>query len=151
MKAHETNPFIAPVRHKPLFMNQLRRSILLVDDEESIHCVLGIVLRDAGYLVADADNGEIGFQMFLAGFFDAVITDWGMPRMTGEQPGQAIKKVSPNTPVILVTGHLPSDNRSKLFDEVLQKPFAMTALLDALERVLADPDQDGGTPLAPVS
>ena len=116
-----------------------KRSILVVDDEESIRDALGIALEEAGYLVAHASNGEIGFQMVLEGSFDAVITDRVMPRMTGEQLAQEIKNISPNTPLILITGHLLKGSRVDLFDEVLLKPFTMADLLDAVGRVVTRP------------
>jgi DNA-binding NtrC family response regulator len=126
-------------------MNQLQHSILLVDDQESIHDALGIGLEEAGYFVAHASNGETGFQMMLEGSFDAVITDRAMPRMTGEQLAQEIKNISPNTPVILITGHLPNGSRVNLFDAVLHKPFSITELVGALDRVLTHSKQNGDT------
>jgi DNA-binding NtrC family response regulator len=117
-------------------MSQSPYSILLVDDDDSIHRALGNALREEGYFVADAANAEIGFQMFSAQSFDAVITDRTMPRMTGEQLTQKIKADSPNTPVILITACVPATTREKLFSEVLQKPFAKREFLDAVERVL---------------
>jgi CheY-like chemotaxis protein len=111
-------------------------SILLVDDDESIHRVVGKALRERGYVVADAADGEIGYQMFSTQSFDAVITDGTMPRMTGEELARKIKAASPKTPVLHITASLLNKKRGDLFDEVLRKPFAKDAFLDALERVL---------------
>jgi CheY-like chemotaxis protein len=112
-------------------------SILLVDDDDSIHRVVGNALREQGYVVADAADGEMGFQMFSTQSFDAVITDGTMPRMTGEELAQKIKAASPNTPVLHITASLLNKRRGDLFDEVLRKPFAKRDFLDALDRVLA--------------
>jgi CheY-like chemotaxis protein len=118
-------------------------SILLVDDDQSIHRVLGTALRDQGYVVADAADGESGFQMFSTHSFDAVITDGTMPRMTGEELAQKIKAASPNTPIIHITASLLNKKPGNLFDEVLRKPFSKKDFFEALDRVL------GVTPDAP--
>jgi DNA-binding response OmpR family regulator len=124
---------------KTLFMTRPQFSILLVDDEKSIHEAFGIALSDAGYRVGYAEDGAIGFQMFLEGSWDAVITDQAMPHMTGEQLAEEIKGISPDTPVILVTGHILADTRLKLFDEVLMKPFALRDFLACVARVVGRP------------
>ena len=118
-------------------MSHSAYSILLVDDDDSIHRVLGSALREQGYVVTDAADGEIGFQMFSTQSFDAVITDGTMPRMTGEQLAQKIKAASPNTPVLHITASLLHKKGGNLFDAVVRKPFAKREFFDALDRVLA--------------
>jgi len=117
-------------------MTDSKFSILLVDDEKSIHEALGIALTEAGHLVGYAADGAIGFQMFLEGSWDVVVTDRAMPQMSGEQLAAEIKAISPKTPIILITGHLMEETRVQLFDAVLQKPFAMSKLLACVEQVL---------------
>jgi two-component system, cell cycle sensor histidine kinase and response regulator CckA len=59
-----------------------------------------------------------------------------MPGMGGEQLAEEIRKISPDVPLILLTGFLKSDTRVDLFDEFLEKPFKRADLLAATERVL---------------
>src|SRR5271170_89548 len=100
-------------------MTESKNSVLLVDDDFCIHRVVGDALREAGFRVSDAEDGKMGFEMFLKGSFDAVITDRGMPQMGGEELAEEIKGSSPNTPVILITAQLRKTGRPSLFDEVL--------------------------------
>jgi len=113
------------------------KSILLVDDEPTIHVAFGMVLREAGYLVGDAKDGVEGLRMFRQRSWDLVITDRAMPGMGGEQLAEEIRRISPDVPLILVTGFLKSDTRCELFNEILQKPFKREDLLAVVGRVLS--------------
>jgi DNA-binding response OmpR family regulator len=112
------------------------KSILLVDDEPTIHVAFGMVLREAGYLVGDAKDGVEGLRMFRQRSWDLVITDRAMPEMGGELLAEEIRNLSAQVPLILITGFLKSDTHVELFDEVLEKPFKRADLLAAVGRVL---------------
>ncbi len=84
--------------------------ILLVDDEKGIRNVLNICLQDAGYEVFIADSGEkavslIDNNLIDNNSFDIVLTDIRMPGMDGISLLKYIKKRSPSTEVIMITGH----------------------------------------------
>jgi PAS domain S-box-containing protein len=81
------------------------KKLLLVDDEEGIRKVLGIALSDAGYIVFTAKNGEEGLQIFRKETPPIVLTDIKMPGMDGIELLQKIKDESPDTEVIMITGH----------------------------------------------
>ena len=70
-------------------------SVLVVDDEPSIHFVVEVFLREAGYFVGDAKDGVAGLRMFKERPWDLVITDGAMPEMRGEQLAEEIRKLSP--------------------------------------------------------
>ena len=112
-------------------------TVLLVDDEASIHFTVGLFLREAGYFVDTAIDGRDGLRKFHAGSWDLVITDLAMPGMGGEEFAQEIRKISPEVPVILITGCLTPDTHLNLFNDVLEKPFSERSLLATVERVLA--------------
>jgi CheY-like chemotaxis protein len=86
-------------------ISQARARILVVDDEEAIAELLTWVMRRAGYHVVSAIDGLQAWEFFQALPFDAVITDLKMPRMNGEQLTQRIKAQSPQTHVVVLTGH----------------------------------------------
>jgi len=111
-------------------------SILLVDDEPAIHVALGTFFREAGYFVEDAQNGAAGLRIFKERPWDLVLIDRAMPGMGGEELAEEIRKISPDVPLILITGFLKSDTRVNLFDEILEKPFTRAALLATVGRVL---------------
>jgi two-component system response regulator SaeR len=110
--------------------------ILLVDDEPTIHFLVGRFLREAGYFVNDAKDGVAGLRMFKERSWDLVITDRAMPGMEGEQLAGEIRNISPDVPLMLITGSPKSDADIELFDEILQKPFKRADLLAATARVL---------------
>jgi signal transduction histidine kinase len=80
-------------------------TILLVDDEEGIRNVLNITLTHAGFRVLPAPDGEKGFKIFNDQKPDIVITDIKMPGIDGIELLKQIKQVSPDTEVIMITGH----------------------------------------------
>jgi signal transduction histidine kinase len=79
--------------------------ILLVDDEAGIRKVLGIALTDSGYAVTTAENGEEALDQFRRLRPPIVLTDIKMPDMDGIELLQHIKAESPDTEVIMFTGH----------------------------------------------
>lgn len=81
------------------------KHLLLVDDEPGIHKVVRIVLEDLGYTVFEASNGNDGLELFQRHKPPVVITDIRMPGMDGLELLRHIKAESPETEVILVTGH----------------------------------------------
>jgi len=83
----------------------MEKSILLVDDEEGIRKVLGIALTDLGYEVLTAENGAEALRIFKAARPPIVLTDIKMPEMDGIELLRQLKQQSPDTEVIMITGH----------------------------------------------
>jgi len=79
--------------------------LLLVDDEEGIRKVLGISLTDLGYQVLTAENGEEALEIFRRENPPIVLTDIKMPVMDGIELLRTIKDESPDSEVIMITGH----------------------------------------------
>ena len=80
-------------------------TILLVDDEPGIRKVLAISLQDSGYEVHTAANGNDALQLFKNINPPIVLTDIKMPDTDGIELLRKIKEVSPDTEVIMFTGH----------------------------------------------
>jgi signal transduction histidine kinase len=83
----------------------MKKTILIVDDEEGIRKVLSILLSDMGYNVISAENGEIALKLFRENNPQIVLTDIKMPNMDGIELLSCLKKESPDTEVIMITGH----------------------------------------------
>jgi signal transduction histidine kinase len=81
------------------------KSILLVDDEEGIRKVLSILLADMGYQVHTAATGTEALRAFEKLRPPIVLTDIKMPEMDGIELLRNLKQISPETEVILITGH----------------------------------------------
>jgi signal transduction histidine kinase len=83
----------------------MEKSILLVDDEEGIRKVLGILLADMGYEVHTAATGVEALRVFEKLRPPIVLTDIKMPEMDGIELLRNLKQISPETEVIMITGH----------------------------------------------
>jgi CheY-like chemotaxis protein/anti-sigma regulatory factor (Ser/Thr protein kinase) len=86
-----------------------RLRVLCIDDEPLLRESMQRMLEHGGHQVDLADSGQSGLLAFRSAKaqdkpFDVVITDLGMPYVDGRQVVQAIKRESPNTPVIMLTG-----------------------------------------------
>ena len=83
----------------------MEKSILLVDDEEGIRKVLSILLADMGYQVHTAATGAEALRVFKTLRPPIVLTDIKMPEMDGIELLRNLKQISPETEVIMITGH----------------------------------------------
>lgn len=113
-------------------------SILLVDDEEGIRKVLSISLEDIGYEVYTAENGEAALDIFREVNPPIVLTDIKMPGMDGIELLRRLKQESPDTEVIMITGHgdINLAIKSLKFEatDFVTKPINDEVLEIALER-----------------
>ncbi|MCF8068555.1 MAG: response regulator [Desulfobacterales bacterium] len=114
------------------------RRILLVDDEDSIRKVLSFSLSDIGYQVIPAANGIEALSLFLKLSPPIVLTDIKMPGMTGVELLSKIKEVSPETEVIMISGHgdmaLAIESLKHDATDFITKPINDDALEIALKR-----------------
>ena len=112
--------------------------ILLVDDEEGIRKVLGISLADSGYDVFTASSGEEALSIFRKERPPIVLTDIKMPGMDGVELLQKIKQESPDTEVIMISGHGDMDlaigSLQSDAADFVTKPIKDEALEIALKR-----------------
>jgi len=116
----------------------MRERILLVDDEDGICKVLGLSLEDRGYRVLTANSGDRALQIFDEAQPPIVITDIKMPGMNGIELLKHIKGKSPDTEVIMITGHGDIDLAIKSLKhaatDFITKPINEDALEVALKR-----------------
>ena len=115
--------------------------ILLVEDEKSIGEVLCNILLFFGHEVDFVDNGSDGIKKFQENEFDLVITDLGMPGISGFDVAKEIKQVNCNTPVILITGWGIQLDKKELrergVDLVINKPFQMQQVLSLIQDAIS--------------
>jgi signal transduction histidine kinase/FixJ family two-component response regulator len=117
----------------------MNEKILLVDDEEGIRKVLGISLADSGYRVLAAESGETALQIFKEHNPSIVLTDIRMPGIDGVELLRRIKAQSPDTEVIMISGHGDMDLAIQSLkyeaSDFIVKPISDDALEIALKRV----------------
>ena len=78
-----------------------RKSILLIDDDDSLRRVVEYNLREEGYDVTTAAPGAEGLQLFQSRPVDLVLTDVRMPEMDGLDLLARLKAMQPDLPVVL--------------------------------------------------
>jgi CheY-like chemotaxis protein len=116
--------------------------VLVVDDEAHIVQVAALKLRNAGYEVATAGDGEEALAALRAGPFALVLTDLQMPMMNGIELARAMgaDPALAGIPVVLLTarGHLLREGEADgaSIRRVIAKPFSPRALLAEIEEVL---------------
>ncbi|MCP4745155.1 MAG: response regulator [Desulfobacteraceae bacterium] len=87
----------------------MAQHIIVADDESDVLEVLQKILSKAGYKVSCASRGDEAVELFKKHHADCVITDIRMPGMDGMDVLKTIKSITPNVPVIILTGHATLD------------------------------------------
>jgi PAS domain S-box-containing protein len=112
--------------------------ILLIDDEADILDVTGLLLKDAGYRVLTAANGETGLSVCQKSTPQIVVTDVRMPGIDGIKVLEVIKDLYGDTEVIVATAFGEMDLAIKALrldaSDFITKPIHSDALMVALER-----------------
>lgn len=107
--------------------------ILIVDDEKTLRHFLKLQLQDHGYEVAEAATGKQALSLFDSGIFDVALVDLHLTDMDGLDIIRHLKKVSPQTSVIVLTGHGTLDSAIQALrqgaHDYLLKPCDTTKLL----------------------
>ncbi|MBF0429054.1 MAG: response regulator [Magnetococcales bacterium] len=118
--------------------------ILVVDDDEVFRVYLVTILRNAGYSVLDAENGQEGLERIAGISVDLIITDIFMPKMDGIDLLAEIRFSRPNVKVIAISGGYKSMNSrltlemAKTFGavDIITKPFRADVVLQKVEQSL---------------
>ena len=81
--------------------------ILTIEDEAAIRRVLVKILSEENdsYTVQEAEDGLIGIELIKKDDFDLVLCDIKMPKMDGVEVLEAVKKIKPEIPVVMISGH----------------------------------------------
>jgi CheY-like chemotaxis protein len=115
-------------------------TVLLVEDEAAVRRVLVRTLRDRGFTVLEAEDGEVALAIAAAyeGEIDVTVTDVVMPRLGGRELASRLATLRPTTRLIFMSGYAGSQPGESLPEGAiyLQKPFPADALLKKLREVL---------------
>jgi len=115
--------------------------ILIIDDEPAVRHLLSDILLLGGHSVVSVSDGQSGLAAVERQQFDLVLTDLGMPGMTGWEVARAVKRTKPNLIVALITGWggtiEPPLKGEHNVDLIINKPFQVDQILDQISRALA--------------
>lgn len=119
------------------------KTILLVDDEESVRAIVMKILRRAKYNVLEAENGEAALRIADSHPepIDLLISDMYMPGLRGPEVAQALAPKRPGVRVLFMSGYADQDSRSGVpaGANFLNKPFSSKELAAAVEAALDGP------------
>ncbi|MBP9752973.1 MAG: response regulator [Proteobacteria bacterium] len=116
-------------------------TILLVEDEEAVRMFSARALREKGYTVLEAENGEDALKIIKKGEkFDLLVTDVVMPKMDGPTLNKKVRDIIPQMKTIFISGYAEDTFRKNLGTNAqihfLPKPFSLKDLIFKVQEVL---------------
>ena len=116
--------------------------ILIIEDEAAIRRVLTKILSEENdtYQVEEAEDGVVGFEKIKNNDYDLVLCDIKMPKMDGVEVLEAVKKIKPEIPMVMISGHGDMETaintmRLGAFDYI-SKPPDLNRLLNTVRNAL---------------
>jgi DNA-binding NtrC family response regulator len=120
-------------------MNKIK--LLIVDDEIVVQrsCVDVFTEKSDRYDILTVSSGEQALKVMQSDHFDIILTDLKMPGLSGLDLISSIKKLSPNTIVIVITGYSTVKTAVEAMklgaDDFLPKPFTADEVFSAVEKI----------------
>src|SRR5512146_2297716 len=120
--------------------SEMIAKILVVDDQRNMRATTALVLRDAGYTVAEAESGAAAIQRLAGESYDVVLTDLRMGAVDGMEVLRGALESAPSTQVIVMTAYGTIESaveamRRGAYD-YLTRPFKGEELLLRVEKAL---------------
>ncbi|HSR12523.1 MAG TPA: response regulator [Thermodesulfobacteriota bacterium] len=117
-----------------------RKTILVVDNGETIRETLVKILEREGYSVLTAEDGQVALNLLKDHKVNLILSDVCMPRIDGNKLLKMAKTIQPDVEVILMTGHGKTEMglealRAGAFD-FIQKPFTKLSLNKTVKQAL---------------
>ncbi len=114
--------------------------ILVVEDDKKIAAFVVKGLKEAGFAVDRADNGEDGLHMALGVAYDAAVIDLMLPKLDGLSLIERLRTQRTLTPVLILSAKRSVDDRVRGLqtggDDYLTKPFSFTELLARMQALI---------------
>jgi CheY-like chemotaxis protein len=131
---------ISESRSVPLYERKPSYRILVVDDEDNDRELNSRVLIRAGYDVVGAVDGDAAWAAIQTQYFDLMITDNSMPKVTGVELVNKLHAAGTKLEVVLLTGEFPDDqfNRYPWLKNIviLTKPLANSEIVSVVKKIL---------------
>ena len=124
------------------------KKILLLDDDTDLRSLIRRGLQKAGYDITEGADGKAGLKLFAQAKFDLVLTDIIMPETDGLELISALRKISPDIPIIAMSGggFIQSQDYLRVAELtgaswILNKPFKLGELFALVARALTESTQ----------
>lgn len=133
----------------------MSHQILVVDDEKTFRYFLTLHLKEQGYEVHEAEDGQAALKLIDQKTFDLALIDLRLTDMNGLEVVRHVRKISPQTSVIILTGYATLDSAIEALrqgaHDYVTKPFETAELLasvaDGLARQKTKPEHITAQPL----
>ena len=121
---------------KDLDVSNLAGHVLVIDDEDFIGEIVSDTLKEVGCSVDVTTDPREGVKMYSRNSYDVVITDLGMPVLSGWDVAEQIRNIDSNAVIVLLTGWGGTidekEERKENVDVILGKPIHMNDLIQAV-------------------
>lgn len=119
----------------------MKKTVLIVDDDDSIRESLRKLLQAEGYELRLAANGQEGLDQFDPAHVDLLLLDLNLPAKSGWDLFERFSSINPLLPIIIITGR---DNQYNLaaaagVSALMEKPLDVPLLLQTIAALLAEP------------
>ena len=124
--------------------------VLIVEDDAKISSFIAHGLREAGFAVDQAGDGEEGLGLAKERPYDALVVDIMLPGMDGLTLIESLRRARNNTPVLILSARHSVDDKVRGFqkggDDYLTKPYSFTELLVRVQALIrrAQAGAEGG-------
>jgi two-component system nitrogen regulation response regulator NtrX len=119
---------------------KIMQKILVIDDERAIRNTLREILEYEKFIVDDASDGSEGVKLIEKNKYDLILSDIKMPKMDGMEVLDRIISITPDTPVVLISGHGNIDTAVEALKkgayDYIAKPIDMNRLLVTVRNAL---------------
>ncbi len=119
------------------------RRVLVVDDEETVGIGMSEMLKDAGFNAVYVTSGKDALEAFNKNSYSLVFMDMIMPGMNGLETYRHIKKLNPQTKVVLFTGYFKDADkaiyegiREGMIDVSIRKPFFTEEIVNTAKKYI---------------
>lgn len=117
------------------------KQVLIIDDDDLFRSTLLQNLEEDGYVAAEASDGDQALKRLQGGAVpDAIVLDWNMPVMNGQEFLRALREAGNDTPVLILTGHNDQIYEEAAFDagaaDFVDKSRSYTILRKRLDLIL---------------
>ena len=121
----------------------MKKTVMVVDDDLSVRNSLSKVLREAGYDVVLAKDGQEAVERFDPAHTDLLLLDIGLPIKNGWETFERITSEDPVLPIIVITGQAGQLDTAVAagVGALMEKPLDAPQLLETMEELLAEPKE----------
>jgi two-component system response regulator (stage 0 sporulation protein F) len=113
-------------------MDDSKKRVLIIEDDEEMRSLLKEVIEEEGYEAESVDKGTYAFRRVMRRSFDVIVTDVRMPGFSGLDILPGLRRLQPDTPIIVITAFGSEEVHRKALERgasaYLEKPVRMEEL-----------------------